>query len=133
MTTFADHRRTVLLRSLLDTGKFAEEVVYLPAAGGRQTVRALIQPAKASLQERQMGSATVEEIDVRVSLDPEATVDGVAVGGVREPKYGDGLIRAGDSDERAFSFSFVMERVSHSWLLRFERETPEQWGRQTRG
>ena len=126
MSNFHDARKAALLRVILNTDHFAEEVTYLPAGGGRQTITVLVRSARAQLRERETDLVEIEEIDVRASNDPAAEIDGVARGGIARPGLGDGLLRAGE--EKPFSYAFTIESAADSWLLHFERRTQKQIG-----
>ena len=63
-----------------------------------------------------------------LARDPQAAIDGQSLGGVADPRLGDGLVRAGDTAAAAFSFAFVLRSTPDRWVLRFQRDTVEQIG-----
>ncbi len=112
-------------------GMFSEEVRLLPPIGAQIVARALIQPARAQVRDRQYDSSTVEEIDVRLAKDSAAiAANGIAIGGIDAGSVAPGLalVRDGEPDGRLFLFRFKLEETPDTWLLRFEFEALQQIG-----
>jgi len=128
MTTIAEMRRDNSWNML--AGMFSESVMLLFPGGGKTTARALIQPARAEIRDRQYDSSTVEEIDVRLAKDPLATIGSTTIGGLPRESVGPGLalVREGEPEGRLFIFKFKIEETPDTWLLRFEYEALQQIG-----
>jgi len=131
--SFADARKQDLLRNVLNSSHFAEQVTYRTAEGVESPVTVLIHPANGQLSASGPNLATKEEIDVRVARDPAASLtaaDGTVtlLGGVAEPRLGDTFVRAGDDAGRNWMFVHLIHGNDVSWLLRFDRKRTERLG-----
>lgn len=110
--------------AMLVADEFAEPCVYLPQPGVREVqLRAICRRGMQEDRQRPDEMVRIEPIDVRIGNDPER-----AGGGIERPAIGDGLVRDGDQRDQAYSLTNVLGSNSHSWLLRFERQTPIRVG-----
>jgi hypothetical protein len=126
--TFADLRKQNLLRAALNTDRLAEEVTFIPKVGPERTITVTVNSPKANEAERNNELLNMEEIDVRVAIDEDSTIDGRIIGGIREPHLGDSLLRAGEPAHRAWGFANTLGQTAESWLLRFVRQRRDQVG-----
>lgn len=115
--------------AILAADEFAEDGVYLPGHGLREVeLRAIVKAIDTDQQNRPSELVEVEAIEVRISNDPDLVAQGVTCGGVERPRIGAGFVRAGDQIDDAYGLVKVLGHNSHSWRLRFERETPTRIG-----
>jgi hypothetical protein len=122
-------RLRVLYRATLALERGAEDATFLPAGGGpERLIRIAVTAAPRPQQDVVGESLDTDEIHVRVAKDEAAEVDGTPLGGIASPANGDGLVRAGETADRVFSFAEVLQDQPECWLLSFRRKRRRQVG-----